>query len=77
MGNIIEMTTTIRWNIRSVPPENARYILVRYFDAELEEYTFGFGSFENEIYSLSGLDGSWYDLETEDVFGWSYPIYET
>ena len=74
---IVELTTVIQWTPPVIPPENARYILIRYFDEELEERTFGFGSFENGVYSLSGMDGSWRDLPKEHVLGWSYPIYET
>lgn len=73
---VISMTTVICWNPPKKLPENARYILIRYFDEELEEYTFGIGSFENGVYSLSGLDGSWHDLPKQTVAGWAYPIYE-
>lgn len=76
MGGLFEMTTIIQWKPVGMLPENASYILIRYFDAELEECTFGFGSFENGVYSLSGAEGNWHDLKREDVLGWSYPIYE-
>ena len=76
MGEIYRMATTIQWNPRSVAPENARYILIRYVEKECDECTFGFGCFEHGVYSLSGLDGSWHDLPEEVVLGWSYPIYE-
>ena len=73
---VIELVTVIRWNLPPMLPENARYLLIKYFDEELEESTFGFGSFENGGYSLSGLDGSWHDFSKKQVLGWAYPIYE-
>lgn len=74
--DIFELTTIIQWMPLSIRPENARYILIRYYDEELGEYTFGFGSFENGVYSLAGFDGNWTDIPERDVIGWSYPIYE-
>lgn len=73
---IFEMATVIRWTPPAIQPENARYILIRYYDEELEESTFGFGSFENGMFSLAGFDGTWQDLPGKDVLGWAYPIYE-
>ena len=44
--DIYELATVIRWTPPGRYPENARYVLIRYYDEELEERTFGFGSFE-------------------------------
>ena len=74
--DIYELATVIRWTPPGRYPENARYVLIRYYDEELEERTFGFGSFENGVYSLAGFDGKWQDLSPKNVIGWSYPIYE-
>ena len=70
----MDEVTIIPWRSPDTPPQNARYVFLKFYDPAMDEVTFDLFSYENGVYSHQVGDGSWLDLPRSRVLGWAYPI---
>lgn len=70
----MDEVTIIPWRSPDTPPQNARYVLLKFYDPVMDEIAFDMFSYENGAYSHQQTDGSWFDMEKGRVLGWAYPI---
>ena len=70
----MDEVTIIPWRSPDTPPQDARYVLLKFYDPVMDEVAFDMFSYENGTYSHRSGDGSWFDLERSRVLGWAYPI---
>jgi len=70
----MDEVTIIPWRSPDTPPQNARYVLLKFYDPVMDEVAFGFFSYENGVYSHQQSDGTWFDLAKSQILGWAYPI---
>lgn len=70
----MDEVTIIPWRSPSTPPQNARYVLLKFYDPVMDEIAFDMFSYEDGAYSHQLADGSWFDMERNRILGWAYPI---
>ena len=70
----MDEVTIIPWHSPDTPPQDARYVLLKFYDPVMDEVAFDFFSYENGIYSHPLGDGTWFDLAKNQILGWAYPI---
>ena len=70
----MDEVTIIPWRSPSTPPQNARYVLLKFYDPVMDEIAFDMFSYEDGAYSHQLADGSWFDMEKSRILGWAYPI---
>ena len=70
----MDEVTIIPWRSPDTPPEDARYVLVKFYDPFMDEIAFDFFAYENGVYSHHALDGAWVSYPKNLILGWAYPI---
>lgn len=70
----MDEVTIIPWRSPDTPPEDARYVLLKFYDPVMDEVAFDLFSYENGVYSHQLGDGTWFDLAKSQILGWAYPI---
>ena len=70
----MDEVTIIPWRSPDTPPENARYVLLKFYDPVMNEVAFDFFAYENGVYSHHTLDGEWITYPHHLILGWAYPI---
>lgn len=70
----MDEVTIIPWRSPDTPPQDARYVLLKFYDPVMDEVAFDFFSYENGAYSHSAGDGTWLELSKNQILGWAYPI---
>lgn len=70
----MDEVTIIPWRSPDTPPQNARYVLLKFYDPVMDEIAFDIFSYEDGAYSHQLADGSWFDMEKSRILGWAYPI---
>ena len=72
----MDEVTIIPWRSPGTPPQDGRYVLLKFYDPVMDEVAFDMFSYEGGVYSHQSGDGSWFHLEKGRVLGWAYPISE-
>lgn len=70
----MDEVTIIPWRSPGTPPQDARYVLLKFYDPVMDEIAFDFFSYENGVYSHQIGDGTWLDFPKDRILGWAYPI---
>ena len=70
----MDEVTIIPWRPPGTLPQDARYVLLKFYDPVMDEIAFDFFSYENGVYSHQTGDGTWLDFPKERILGWAYPI---
>lgn len=70
----MDEVTIIPWRPPDTPPQDARYVLLKFYDPAMDEIAFDFFSYENGVYSHQIGDGTWLDFPKDRILGWAYPI---
>lgn len=70
----MDEVTIIPWRSPDTPPQNARYVLLKFYDPVMDEVAFDFFAYENGVYSHQTLGGAWVTYPHHLILGWAYPI---
>lgn len=71
----MDEVTIIPWRSPDTPPQNSRYVLLKFYDPVMDEIAFDIFSYENGVYSHQ-VGNTWFDLPKGHILGWAYPISE-
>lgn len=69
----MDEVTIIPWRSPDTPPQNARYVLLKFYDPVMDEISFDFFSYENGAYSHQ-IGDTCFELPKGHILGWAYPI---
>ena len=69
----MDEVTIIPWRSPDTPPQNARYVLLKFYDPVMDEISFDFFSYENGAYSHQ-IEDTCFELPKGHILGWAYPI---
>ncbi len=73
----MDEVTIIPWRSPDTPPQDARYVLLKFYDPVMDEAAFDMFSYENGVYSHHTLDSTWVTCPHHLILGWAYPISES
>ena len=69
-------TTVIHWRPLSPPPEEDRYVLLRFDDPALGEIVIETAAYSRGKFEVRGEDGGWMVIPAARIRGWAYPVFE-
>lgn len=68
--------TVIKWRPIEPPPEEDRYVLLRFDDLVLGEIAIERAAYNQGKFEIRAESGQWIEIPAKQIRGWSYPIFE-
>lgn len=68
--------TVIKWRPLNPPPEEDRYVLLRFDDLALGEIVIERAAYNQGKFEIKAESGQWIEIPAKQIRGWAYPIFE-